>query len=335
MDPLTQGLAGAALPQGTARRGAVAVAGLLGFLAGMTPDLDVLIRSSEDPLLFLEYHRQFTHSLVIIPFGGALCALLLHPLIGRRWGLAPLTSWRYCTLGYATHALLDACTTYGTQLFWPFSDVRIAWNVVSIIDPLFSVPLALAVLLAAWTGRRRYAVLGLCWALAYLGLGLVQREAARTMGEALAQSRGHAGAEVVAKPSFANILVWKTVYRAEGRFFVDAVRTGWAPLQCPGESIPVLDRARDLPWLDPASQQARDIERFRWFSAGYVAPAAPGSHRIIDIRYSLVPNEIDALWSLELDPARGGAAHADYVVHRGDPQAALPRLWRLLSGPDC
>jgi inner membrane protein len=335
MDPLTQGLAGAALPQAAARRGAVALAGLLGFLAGMTPDLDVLIRSSEDPLLFLEYHRQFSHSLVIIPVGGAACALLLHPLIGRRRGLAPLTTWGYCTLGYATHALLDACTTYGTQLFWPFSDVRIAWNVVSIIDPLFSLPLLLAVLLAAWTGRRRYAVLGLCWALAYLGLGVVQREAARGLGEQLALARGHAPAEVVAKPSFANILVWKTVYRAGGRFFVDAVRTGWAPLTCPGESIPVLDRARDLPWLDPASQQARDVERFRWFSAGYVALAAPGSERVIDIRYSLVPNEINALWSLELDPAKGRGAHADYVVHRGDPQAALPRLWRLLSAPDC
>ena len=92
MDPLTQGLAGAALPQAAARRGAVAIAGLLGFLAGMTPDLDVLIRSSEDPLLFLEYHRQFTHSLVFIPVGGALCALLLHPLLGRRRGLAPLTT---------------------------------------------------------------------------------------------------------------------------------------------------------------------------------------------------------------------------------------------------
>ncbi|KGE03652.1 metal-dependent hydrolase [Pseudohaliea rubra] len=335
MDPLTQGFAGAALPQAAVRRTGAATAGLLGFLAGMAPDLDVLIRSSEDPLLFLEYHRQFTHSLVIIPFGGALCALLLHPLLGRRRGLTPLTTWLCCTLGYATHALLDACTTYGTQLFWPFSDVRVAWNVVSIIDPLFSLPLALAVGLAARTGRRGFAVAGLCWALAYLGLGVLQREQARALGEALARERGHAPVEVVAKPGFANILVWKTVYRAEGRFFVDAMRTGWAPLQCPGESLAVLDRARDLPWLDPASQQARDVERFRWFSAGYVALAAPGSDRVIDIRYSLVPNEIDALWSLQLNRAAEPAAHGAYRVHRGDSQAALPRLWHLLWAADC
>ncbi|MHA7815659.1 MAG: metal-dependent hydrolase [Pseudohaliea sp.] len=335
MDPLTQGLAGAALPQAAQRRAGAATAGLLGFLAAMTPDLDVLVRSSEDPLLFLEYHRQFTHSLVIIPFGGAACALLLHPLIGRRRGLSPLTTWLCCTLGYATHAPLDACTTYGTQLFWPFSDVRIAWNVVSIIDPLFSLPLALAVLLAAVTGRRALAAAGLCWALAYLGLGLFQREEARALGEALARERGHAPGRVEAKPSFANILLWKTIYRAEGRFFVDAVRTGWAPLQCPGESIPVLDLPRDLPWLDPASQQARDVARFRWFSAGYVALAVPGAARVADIRYSLVPNEIDPLWSLALDRSAEPGAHASYEVHRGDPRSALPRLWRLLRAPGC
>jgi inner membrane protein len=127
MDPLTQGVLGATLPQATAARGKrVAAAGLLGFLAGMAADLDVFIRSSDDPLLFLEYHRQFTHALIFIPVGGLICALVLHLLLGRKRGLEFRQSWLYCTLGYATHALLDACTTYGTMLFWPFSDVRIA-----------------------------------------------------------------------------------------------------------------------------------------------------------------------------------------------------------------
>ena len=60
------------------------MAGLLGALAGMAPDLDVLIRSSTDPLLFLEYHRQFTHSLAFIPIGAALCTAILYPFV-RKW----------------------------------------------------------------------------------------------------------------------------------------------------------------------------------------------------------------------------------------------------------
>ena len=74
MDPLTQGAMGAALPQALSNKKTLWLIGLLGFLSGMAPDLDVLIRSKADPLLFLEYHRQFTHSLVFIPFGGLVCA---------------------------------------------------------------------------------------------------------------------------------------------------------------------------------------------------------------------------------------------------------------------
>ena len=110
----------------------------IGALAGMAPDLDVLIRSNTDPLLFLEYHRQFTHSLLFIPLGSLLCALVFWKTIGR--GINFSTVWLAAFLGYLTHGLLDACTTYGTLLLWPFSDARIAWNTIAVIDPLFTLP---------------------------------------------------------------------------------------------------------------------------------------------------------------------------------------------------
>jgi len=333
VDPLTQGLAGAALPQSVARRKTAPIAGMLGFLAGMTPDLDVLIRSGEDPLLFLEYHRQFTHSLTFIPFGGLLCALILHPLLARRRGLSFRQTWLFCTLGYATHGLLDACTTYGTMLLWPFSDVRIAWNTVSIIDPLFSLPILGLLLLATLRRRPAWARVALVWGLAYLCLGIWQREVARDLGAAIAITRGHTPLQLEAKPSFGNILVWKVVYRTPERFYVDAVRTGPDPRIYPGENLPVLDIERDLPWLDHRSQQARDIERFRWFSKGYIAQDPDNPTRIIDIRFSLLPDEINALWSIELDPAAGPDQHARYRTHRGDSGDALSRLWQLISAP--
>ena len=91
MDPLTQGVLGAALSQSSRTNGNgvnkyhVALAGVLGMVGGMAADLDVLIYSKTDPLLFLTYHRQFTHSLAFIPFGGFLVALIVHGLLRRRW----------------------------------------------------------------------------------------------------------------------------------------------------------------------------------------------------------------------------------------------------------
>jgi inner membrane protein len=332
MDPLTQGVLGAALPQASAVPRHAVSAGLIGFLSGMAADLDVLIRSSADPLLFLEYHRQFTHSLVFIPIGGLVCALVLHTLIGRRRGLSFRQTWLFCTLGYATHAVLDACTTYGTMLFWPFSDARIAWNTISIIDPLFTIPVLIAVVLAALRRKPAYAQFALVWALGYMALGLWQRNEAVNMGQELAAQRGHSPLRLEAKPSFANILVWKIVYETDDRFYVDAVRASLAPRVFRGASVKKFDIDLDMPWLDQTSQQARDIERFRWFSNGYIARDPVFINRVIDLRYSMIPNEVAPLWSIELRPAAGQDEHAIYHVHRETGAGIAARMWNMLSG---
>jgi inner membrane protein len=332
MDPLTQGVLGASLPQAMASRRDAVKAGILGFLAGMAPDLDILIRSSTDPLLFLEFHRQFTHALVFIPFGGLLCALVLHALLGRRWQLSFRLTLLFCTLGYATHALLDACTTYGTMLLWPFSDARIAWNTVSVIDPVFTLPVVFLVLFAGLRRQPALARLALVWAVVYLSLGLWNRNTAVELGQSLAESRGHSPVRLEAKPSFANILVWKIVYETQGRFYVDAVRVGFNSRIFAGDSVAKLDVARDLPWLAPDSQQARDIERFRWFSNGYIASDPDNANRVIDIRYSMVPNKVDALWSIELLPGVSGDQHARYLTHRDPREESASILWAMMKG---
>ena len=61
------------------------------------------------------------------------------------------------------------------------------------------------------------------------------------------------------KPTFGNIVLWRVIYETPGRFHVDGVRPGIRPRVFPGTSIARLDSARDFPWLDPESQQARDV----------------------------------------------------------------------------
>jgi inner membrane protein len=330
MDPLSQGVLGASLPQASSNRQHVGIAGLFGFIAGMAPDLDVLIRSPSDPLLFLEYHRQFTHSLVFIPLGGLLCATLLHLLIGKKRGLSWQRSWLFCTLGYATHALLDACTTYGTQLLWPFSNARFAWNSVSIIDPLFTLPLLVLVVVAARKKRPLFARLAVLWAVFYLGFGVVQRDRAETIGWDIAHQRQHQPIRLEAKPSFANLVLWKVVYETADHYYVDAVRVLGDSKVYPGSRVEKLDIARDLPWLDLDSQQARDVERFRWFSNGYIAQDPRHKNRIIDVRYSMVPNEVHALWSIELSPLASPLQHVAYRTSRDRSPERLQAFKHML-----
>lgn len=324
MDPVTQGALGAALPQSLSSPAKVKWAALLGALSGMAPDLDVLIRSTNDPLLFLEYHRQFTHALLFIPVGTLICAMVFFPIVKR--SLTFRQTYLFCLLGYSTHGLLDACTTYGTQLFWPISDVRIAWNSVSVIDPLATLPLLALVVIAVIHKKGSYARAGIIWLLCYLACGVIQRDRAETAGAALAVERGHNPLRLEAKPSFGNLLVWKTVYETEGLFYVDAVRAGLDITYFPGQAIGKFDVA-DHSSKD--TRQANDIQRFSRFSNGYLAQDPDHPTRIIDVRYSMVPNEIDALWGIELNTDTPGE-HVRFVTMRENSSAKLRKLAEMI-----
>lgn len=332
MDPITQGLLGASLPQSIAKKQHLYPAGALGFLAGMSPDLDVLIRSSTDPLLFLEFHRQFTHSLFFIPIGSLICALVLHPLIAKRRGLSFQSSWFYCALGYGTHALLDAYTSYGTQLLWPLTDERYAWSYVSVIDPLVTLPVLLLVVVGLVRQSAWYSRTAILWIVVYLTVGSVQHNRAEEEAWQLAKQREHLPTRVEVKPTFANILLWKVVYEAEENYYVDAIRLGKHPKVYLGESIPKLNVGRAFPWLDLESQQAKDIERFRHFSNDYLAQDPNNELGIFDVRYSIEPNKIDALWSIELFKTATVSKHVQYQTHRDTTPELRERFVEMLRG---
>ena len=330
MDPLSQATLGAAAAQSAITKSDLARIGLVGALAGMAPDLDVVIQSSTDPLLQLEYHRQFTHSLIFIPVGALLCAIAFWPLMQRHMSFKAI--WLTALAGYATHGLLDACTTYGTLLLWPFSDARIAWNTISVVDPVFTLPLLGFVIAAVVKKSQFIGRLGMAWVAFYLSIGVIQEERAMAAGEALAAQRGHAPILVSAKPSFGNLLLWKTVYEYDDRFWVDAVRAGGHVTIIEGDHVARLNLQSSFPWLDTDSQQARDVERFRWFSNDYLAVDRNDPLLVVDMRYSHLPNEIKGLWGIRLDPDASADEHITWIARRSADSERFEQLWAMLKG---
>lgn len=339
MDPLSQGLVGATASQSLSNRKDIVTATVLGFLSGMAADLDIFIRSSEDPLLFLEFHRQFTHSLIFMPIGGLICAcvfwLLLH-FVFNKTNLSFIKIYLFSTVGYVTHGLLDSCTSYGTQLFWPFSNERVAWNNVSIIDPIFTLTLLTLVVFAATKRSVRISYIAAFFAVSYLSLGVIQEQRASNIAQQLAESRGHTALNLSVKPIFGNLIVWKSIYEHRARYYVDAIRVIDTSSIFEGDSIAKLEINRDLPWLNKMSQQADDIERFRWFSADHLALDPNDPYRIIDIRYSMLPNKLDGLWGIKLSPYAHSAQHITWTANRSVSERAenLKKLWLMIKGSD-
>ena len=332
MDPISQGTVGAAFAQSTANKKNILSISLIGFLAGLAPDLDVLIRSSTDPILFLEYHRQFSHSLFFIPLGALIVALLLYPLFRKSISLRAVYLASF--LGYATHGLLDACTSYGTLLFWPFSSERVTWNNISIVDPLFTIPILILVGTAIKTKKRLFSYFAIGWVAFYLCLGFVQYDRAFKAANELALSRGHNPERLTLKPSFGNLILWKSIYQHEEKFYVDAIRTVQSSTWCLGESVRIFDYQHHLPNLNKDSQQRKDIERFRWFSQDYLG-FDEEKNLVTDVRYSMIPNQITPMWGLVIDNQRGIDEHATWWTSRGLGQGQLDVFKEMLSGKKC
>lgn len=332
MDPISQGTVGAAFAQSSANKKNILSITVIGFLAGLAPDLDVLIRSSTDPILFLEYHRQFTHSLFFIPFGALIVALFLYPLF--RKSLSLKTVYLASFLGYATHGLLDACTSYGTLLFWPLSNERVTWNNISIVDPLFTIPILILIGIAIKTRKRLFSYFAIGWVAFYLSLGFVQYDRAFKAANELALLRGHTPERLTLKPSFGNLILWKSIYQHEEKFYVDAIRTLHSSTWCLGESVRIFDYQRHLPNLNKDSQQKKDIERFRWFSQDYLGFDAE-KNLVTDVRYSMVPNQITPMWGLVIDSGRDINEHAIWWTSRGLDQGQLDVFKQMLNGESC
>jgi len=137
MDSLTQIVLGAACGEAVLGKKIGNKALLFGAIGGTIPDLDVMVGSllhgnEIDAMLF---HRGFMHSILFSVVAAFLLGWLVHKLYnsGKRLGTTTQKDWIWLWfLSLFTHPILDCFTPYGTQLFAPFSNYRVAFNNIAV-----------------------------------------------------------------------------------------------------------------------------------------------------------------------------------------------------------
>lgn len=263
MDSITQAVLGASIQGALLGRWQGRKALLYGALLGTVPDLDVVLDYG-DAVANMTYHRGFSHSLLVLAGLSVVLAWLV-----RRWRPHPQYSgtrlWLCIWLILSTHVLLDAFTTYGTQLFWPITTPPVAISSIFIIDPLYTLPLLLAVVGGLALGvqqrigwRLQYAALTLS------GLYLLSTLAGKQMAEQrLDQALAAAGIEAEAtftSPTPFNTVLWRAVAVAGDEYYEGL--TGWfdhQPLQL--ERLP-----RHASAAQPVLAGSPQHQRLRWFT---------------------------------------------------------------------
>lgn len=291
MDTLTQfalgaGVGAAVLGRDMAPRKAAIIGGVL----GVVPDLDVLYPFN-DPIDAFVLHRGPSHSLivqaVVTPIFGEALMRLFKDLRHRR-----MRSYLAVYLVFATHALLDAMTIYGTRILWPVWPQPVGAGSIFIIDPTYTLPLVVAVVwslcLRSWSaGLRRALTAGLVLSTAYLGWSLAAQQMAYARA---AQALGAAGIEpeaTLAIPTPFNTLYWKVI-ALDGEGYLNL----YLPLFGPAEQVAVHRHPRGADLAGCLDGQD-SFETLAAFSDGfYRIDLSDGEIVVSDLRMGLTPGYV-------------------------------------------
>jgi inner membrane protein len=222
MDTITQAVLGAAVGEATLGKKVGNKAPLWGAVAGVIPDLDIIPGHFMDAVSRLDFHRGFSHSLIF--------ALILAP--AAAWLIARIhkkenIDWKPWTLlfflGMSTHYLLDCFTTWGTQVFWPLN-YRIAWNTVYVIDPLYSIPFAVFLVLAMLQKRksrkrRIFTWLGIGISSLYLMVTVINKQFAESAFKQAAVQKHIEYIRINTRPTPFNSILWTGVIETQNGFY--------------------------------------------------------------------------------------------------------------------
>ena len=221
MDSLTQIVLGAAVGEAVLGRKIGSKAMLYGAIAGTIPDLDVLASHFTDTVTALEIHRGFTHSLLFTLVFSPIFAFI----VTKYEAYKNVKDWSWLFFwAFLTHPILDAQTTWGTQLFWPL-DIRLAFKNVFVIDPLYTIPFLVFLILAMFQKkeskkRKFYNYTGLIISSSYLIITLVLKGISYNTFTKQLSTQKIIYKEIETKPSPLNTILWTANVETEDSFLI-------------------------------------------------------------------------------------------------------------------
>jgi inner membrane protein len=180
MDSITQGVLGAAIGEAMLSKKLGNKGALIGAIVATIPDLDIIFHLFYDSFEMLSIHRGYSHSILFSVLGAMIVSLILKKIKvieDLKFKKLLLFSW----LCLFTHMLLDTFTAYGTQLFLPFSNKRLGFDSINVVDPVYTLPLIIGLIFSLWiykssTNRSLYNKWGLILSSAYLVFTLINKE---------------------------------------------------------------------------------------------------------------------------------------------------------------
>ena len=339
MDSITQIILGAACGEAVLGKKIGNRALLFGAIGGTIPDLDVFVGK----LLFnnqidaMAFHRGFMHSFLFAILAAVGFGMFVFWIYNRRKrnGMTTQKDWIYLFFASIfTHPILDSFTAYGTQLFAPFSDYRVAFNTIAVADPLYTLPFLIALIIMMWfkrTSKHRRLLLkiGLGISSSYMLFTLINKFHVHGVYKKSLEIQQIDYVRFQTQPTILNNFLWYGIAETTNAYYVgfysildaDATVSKWHLLPKNHELI------QGMP---------KDLETLAWFSNGYYnlnITGTPDAFLFKDLRYPLMdendPNSSIFKFTITKKNERWEAApFYSSDVNEGD----LDAFWTRLKG---
>ena len=269
MDSITQAALGALCGEIILSRKLGWKGAALGAAFGTLPDLDVIAFYWLDAAEQLRWHRGITHSIFVLPFVSLFFGWLLTKIFKNKKLTFKRAFW-FVFAAWSTHIFIDCFNSYGTHIFEPFSDHRFALNVMFVIDPFFTVPMLLGLLLCLTVWRKKEKLrVGTQWVtVACISLYFVASVVLKFMADRYFSERfnqwGVTPKAVMSAPTPFNIFCWRGVAKDDEKYYVSY----WSLFDGAERKDKVLEFAHGRE-LEKDFRDSKDFQAIKWFSKGW------------------------------------------------------------------
>ena len=312
-----------------------------GVFFGTMPDLDIIVAPLVDSMDWLSTHRGLSHSLFLMFLMSPIFGYLLSKLHAK---VSAARAISFVLLTWSTHILIDCFNSYGTQIFEPFSDYRITLDNMSIIDPLFTIPMLIGNFICLFLAREGMKRSWVVWSTtAWISLYAL---ISFTM---LGQAKKHFRTELtkskidvtdmLVSPTLANIFLWRMVARDDHNYYVSY----WSIWDSADRSFH-LDKVERTPKLATPYIGSKAFKTLDWFSKGWWKvvpnPAKTNSIDLVDMRFGEM-NIVDSdptvkappfVWRLTIDEEGKVTDSRASFRSEFDPKKTLFQLKERIAG---
>ena len=294
MDSITQIVLGAACGEAILGKKIGNRALLFGAIGGTIPDLDVFVGKLlyNNEIDSMAFHRGFMHSFLFAILGAIAFGAVVFWFYnrGKRYGMTTQKDWMWLFFASIfTHPILDSFTAYGTQLFAPFSNYRVAFNNISVADPLYTlpflVPLIVVMFLKRTSSKRRlFLKLGLGVSSLYMMFTLVNKYHVHGVYKRALAEEQIDYLRFQTQPTILNNFLWYGIAETTDAYFV-----GFYSIL---DATPTVSKWHRLPKNhDLLGDMPKDLETLSWFSGGYYnlsETSDPNTFLYKDLRYPMM-----------------------------------------------